>query len=239
MNFFRQNQMFLIAAILTAAFLISCRKNAEDALALVSDAEATEIMENSVSGRSAGAAMTTEDMATLADDYFNLCGVSGDTTLQHSNAAGPATCSSTFNLTWLVNCNNLNVPQNAVITINGNGTFTTQRWAGNNATTGSLTFTGLNPQAVAYLVNGTLTLQGDITGKLRKIDPSLACTTTVTITDLAIRKSDHQITGGTGTVVIVATNGKGQSQTINGSLVFNGDGTATATVNGHTHTFSL
>lgn len=231
--------MFLIAAVLTAAFLIACRKNAEDALALVSDAEATEIMENAVSGRSAGAAMPTEDMANLADNYFNLCGVSGDTTLQHSSAAGPVTCSSTIHLTWLVNCNNLNVPQNAVITVNGNSTFATQRWAGNNATTGSLTCTGLNPQASTYIGNGTLSLQGDITGHLRKIDPSLACTTTVALTDLAIRKSDHQITGGAGTVVIVATNGKAQSQTINGSLVFNGDGTATATVNGHTHTFSL
>lgn len=231
--------MLLCVSLFATLFFSSCRKNAEEIAALLEDSEAAEILESNVAERSAGATMPTIDMSQIIESYLQNCGIPGDTTLQRSRTTGAVTYNYTFNLGWVLHCSSLNVPQSADITIGGNGSFNTQRWAGADAASGTLTLTGLNPQATAYLFNGAYTLEGDLTGSLRKSNPTLHCTTTLNLTDLSIRKSDNQISGGTGTAVITATNGKGQSETLNGTLVFNGDGTVTVTVNGHVHTFPI
>ncbi len=234
-----KNQMLLIVAVFAATLLVSCRKNAEEIVALLSESEAAEIVEMAVAERSAGAVMPAVDMTTLVDSWLENCGVPGDTTLQRVKTTGPITYNYMFGMDWLLQCNNLNVPTAATAGIAGNGSFSTQRWTGSDATTGELTITGLNPQAPDYIVNGAYTLEGDVTGSFRNVNPTLECTTTLNLGDLTIRKSDRLITGGTGTATIVATNGKGQTETLNGTLVFNADGTVTVTVNGHTHTFPI
>lgn len=239
MTFFRQNQMFLIALFAMAFVWLSCQKSADEIADLLSSTEAAEIVESAVSERSGGSTMPTVDMAKLLETYLNNCGVPGDTSLSRTKTAGPVTYTYNFDLGWLVTCNNLNIPQSAAVTVAGNGSFSVAHWSGQDATTGNLTFTGLQPSATAYIVNGTYNLDGDITGNLRKTDPSLECTTAMTLKDLNIRKSDYVVTGGTGTAVITASNGKGRTATINASFVFNGDGTVTVTVNGYTYTFPL
>lgn len=231
--------MLLPIALLTTTLLLACRKDAEEVVEMLSNSEAAEIVENAVTARSAGATMPAEEMAKMLEGDLGDCGIPGDTSFQRSSTAGPVTYNYLFDLNWLINCNNLGVPQDAQVGIAGNGTFNTQRWSGNNTAAGTLTFAGLNPQATAYTVNGSYTLDGGLSGNLRKIDPTLDVEITVNLTDLTIRKSDRFITGGTGTVVITATNGRGRSETVNGTLVFNGDGTATVTVNGFSYTFPL
>lgn len=231
--------MFLALTLLTTTLLLACRKNAEEVVEMLSNTEAAEIMESAVASRSAGATMPAEEMAKMLEADLGDCGTPGDTSFQRSSTAGPVNYNYLFNLDWLINCNNAGIPQGAQVGVAGNGTFNTQRWSGNDVTTGALVFTGLNPQATAYTVNGSYTLDGGLTGNLRNIDPSLNVEITVNLTDLTIRKSDRFITGATGTVVLVATNARGRTETVNGALVFNGDGTATVTVNGFSYTFPL
>lgn len=219
--------------------LAACRKTPEEIAALVSESEAAEIAETAVSERTAGATMPAVDMAAILETTVQTCGVPGDTSFQRSQNSAAAGYEYTFNLGWLVNCNDLNIPQSASVDVSGAGSFTTAHWSGSDQTAGNLTFTGLAPSASEYVANGSYTLTGDLTGNLRRTDPTLDCTTEITLTNLSIRKSDYQITGGTGALEIAATNGQGNSQTLSGTLVFNGDGTVTATVNGHSHTFPL
>ncbi|MCC6459815.1 MAG: hypothetical protein IT260_05075 [Saprospiraceae bacterium] len=239
MNFIRQNQMLLAALVLTAALLASCRKSPEEVVALLSDTEAAELVENAVAERSAGATLPTVDMAALIENFLQDCGVPGDTTLQRNNTLGPVTYNYNFELGWLVNCNGANIPQDVQVTIEGNGAFSTAHWAGSDTSEGSLTFTGLGLQATAYVANGSYSLEGDVTGSLRNADPSLSVQTSLELKDLSIRKTDYYITGGTGTAVLVATNARGNTQTVNAALLFNGNGTVTVTVNGHSHTFPI
>ena len=234
-----KNQMLLTLLVFAAILLVSCRKNAEEIVALLSESEAAEIVENAVTERTAGATLPVVDMTEIIEGALQNCGVPGDTTLQRTKTAGPVSYNHTFELGWVVNCNNLNIPVDAAVTVGGDGAFSTQRWAGEESASGNLTFTGLNPQATAYVVDGSYSLEGDVTGSFRKVNPTLNCSTTLTLSGLNIRKSDKQITGGAGTAVISVSNGTGQTETINGTLVFNGDGTVTVTVNGHTHTFPI
>lgn len=229
---------FAFAAV-CLSFLAACRKSPEEIAALISESEAAEIAEASVAERTAGATMPAVDMAAILETTLQTCGVPGDTSFQRSQNSAAAGYQYTFNLGWLVQCNDLNIPQSASVDVSGAGSFTTPHWSGSDQTAGSLTFTGLAPSAPDYVANGSYTLTGDLTGSLRRVDPTFACVTEISLTNLTLRKSDYHITGGTGTLEITASNGQGNSQTLSGTLVFNGDGTATVTVNGHSHTFQL
>ncbi|MBV6442851.1 MAG: hypothetical protein EPGJADBJ_04577 [Saprospiraceae bacterium] len=237
----RKNQILPTLVLLASAlaFLSSCRKSAEDIAALISESEAAEIVETAVSDRTAGMAMPTVEMAQMLGNYLENCGVPGDTTLQKSNSNAFASYNYTFGLEWLIHCNDLGIPLDASVEVSGNGSFSTTRWSGNDQASGSLAFTGLSPQEPAYLVNGAYTLTGDLTGDLRRIDPTFDCTTTIAIADLVISKDTYEITGGTGTVQVSGTNGQGNTRTLDGTLTFNGDGTVTVVVNGHSHTFQI
>lgn len=229
-----------ITTLLFFAALISfaaCRKSGEEIVALLSETEASEIIETSVSARTAGVTEPTVEMAESMENYLNSCNVPGDTTIYKSNSIPAGSYNYTFNLDWLISCSNVGIPQSAAVGIAGNGTFGSAHWSGNNATNGELVFTGLSPQETAYIVNGSYTLNGDLTGNLRRIDPTLTCVTELTLTNMTISKSTYKVTGGAGTAVVKVTSGSGQQQTLNGTLVFNGDGTVTVTVNGHTHSF--
>ena len=237
----RINQILpaLVFVASALAFLSSCRKSAEDIAVLISESEAAEIVETAITERTAGLTVPTVDMAQIVDNYLENCGIPGDTTLQKSNTNPFATYDYTFGLEWLINCNDLGIPQNASVDVTGSGTFASSNWSGSDQANGTLTFTGLSLQAPEYIVNGSYTLTGDLTGDLRRIDPTFNCTTAITLTDLTISKTSYKITGGTGTVVITGTNGQGNTRTLNGTLTFNGDGTVTVVVNGHTHTFPV
>ncbi len=226
--------LFLAASALTA--FSSCKKDPEEIAALLSDSEAAEIVETTLSDRNAGAEMPTVDLAKLIESSLGSCGVPGDTTFSKSKA-GAVSYNYTFDLGWIVNCNALNIPQNATATLKGNGTFGTARWDGSTQGSGTLTFTGLALSAPAYIASGSYSTTGNLAGDFRKIDPSITCVTDLTLTNLTISKTTFVITGGTGTLKITATSANGQTQTFNGTLVFNADGTVTVTVNGHTHTF--
>jgi hypothetical protein len=220
-----------------AALLGACRKNAEEVIELLSDSEAAEIIETAVSDRSAGFTLPTVDMAQIVETYLQNCGTPGDTTLTKSASSPAASYSMNCQLNWLVNCSALGVPQDATLDLNGNGNFSTTRWNGTGQSTGNLVMGGLAPGATNYTLNGTYSLNGTITGNLRRIDPSFNCQVVMTLSALTLDKTTYQINGGNGTAVITAQTANGTPQTINATLVFNTNGTVTVTVNGHTHTF--
>lgn len=233
-----KNHLFLLFAFAMAvcSVLSSCKKDPEEVIELLSETEAAEIAENALSDRTAGAEMPTVDVAKLIESSLGSCGVPGDTSFQKSKA-GPVSYNYTFDLGWVVNCNGLNIPQNASVTLKGNGSFGTARWDGATQGSGTLTFTGLGLSDPNYIANGTYTAKGDLTGDFRNTDPTLNCTAEIALSGLTISKTTYKVTGGTGTIKITASNAKGQSKTLNGTLVFNADGTATVTINGHSHTF--
>lgn len=240
MKYFRNPVLFACALLTATLFtLSSCNKSTEEIAALITESEAAEIIETAVAQRSAGVTMPTIDMAALVDQYLENCGTPGDTTILKSKNGAATTFNYTFNMNWLVNCNALGIPLNASAAVTGNGSFNSLHWYGSNATNGSLVFTGLNPSAPNYIADGSYGLQGDITGSLRRNTPTFNCKTDVTVKDLTMRKSDYSIIGGTGTAVITATNGQGETTSLTGSLTFNGDGTVTVVINGQSHTFQL
>jgi hypothetical protein len=235
----QKNLPALFAALLlaAAATLSSCRKDPQEIIALLSESEAAEIIEDAIANKTAGFTMPTVDAAAIVETYLNSCNTPGDTLLNKVKTTGLATYDYTFGMDWLVACNDLSVPQSANVDIAGNGDFSSPHWQGSQVTVGDLTFTGLGLQDPAYIVNGTYNLVGDLTGSLRKVSPSFDCTVALTLTSLTMNKTNYQITSGTGTATVTATAANGDTKTLSGTLLFNGNGSATITVNDHTHTF--
>lgn len=222
-----------------ALSFISCRKDAEDIQALLSNSEAAEVMEIMITERTAGMTMPTIDMAAIAESVDYTCGVTGDTTYTLTKSVGATTYSRNFNMSWLVTCNNLNIPQSLDFDVNGSGTFTGLNWNGSTTSTGEMAFSGLGVQATDYNASGSYQYTGTFNGDLRRTDPSVNCVADLTLTDLVINKSTQQITGGTGTATLTATSGSGQTVVFEVNIVFNGNGSVTVTVNGHSHTFQV
>lgn len=237
----QKNLLPLFATLLFSALtaLTACRKDPEEIIALISNSEAAEIVETAMASKTAGFTMPVIDASQIIETYLNSYNTPGDTTVQKSKDGGAATYNYTFNMDWLVTCSNLNIPQSASVNIAANGAFTSLHWSGNDVTAGNLTYTGLDLQSPEYIVNGSYELEGDITGALRKVSPTFNCLTELHLTDLKINKSTLKITGGTGTVSVVGNAANGDTKTLNGSLVFNADGTVTVTVNGYSRTFPL
>lgn len=239
MKSYQKNLLPFFAILFFAALasLTSCRKDPEEVIELISNSEAAEIIEDAVASRTAGLSAPTIDAAALVDAYLNSCGTPGDTSYTKAKTGGVATYDYAFEMDWLITCSDLGVPQTANINIAGAGDFSSPHWLGTENTAGELVFTGLSPMEASYVVNGAYDLTGNLTGSLRKVSPSFDCVVTLHLTNLLIDKNTYKITGGSGTAVITASSANGQTKTLNGDLVFNGNGSATVTVNGHEHTF--
>jgi hypothetical protein len=87
-----RNQIFaLIVLIAGSLSFTACNKKTEEIQALVSNSEATEILETMITERTAGMTMPTVDMATILETVENNCGVAGDTTSRKHSGPPPTT----------------------------------------------------------------------------------------------------------------------------------------------------
>lgn len=235
-----RNPIIALCILLASSLaLTSCRKDAEDIQAILSNSEAAEVMEIMITERTAGMTTPTIDMAAIVESVDITCGVTGDTAYTLTKSVGATTYSRNFNMSWLVTCNNVNIPQSVDFDVNGTGTFTGLNWTGSTTSTGEMAFTGLGVQATDYNASGSYQYTGTFTGDLRRTDPSVNCVANLALTNLVINKSTQQITGGTGTATLTATSASGQTATFNVTIVFNGNGSVTVEVNGHSHTFQV
>ena len=233
-----RNQIFALVVLITGTLsFTACNKKAEEIQALVSNSEATEILETMITERTAGLTMPTVDMAAILETVENNCGVAGDTTYSLTKTLGAATYNRNFSLNWLINCNQLNIPEDATFKVTGAGTFAGVNWTGETACTGDMAFTGLSGQATEYSASGSYLYTGTLTGDLRRTDPSVTCEADLSLTNLRISKTTNQITAGTGTATLKATATSGETITVTASIVFNGNGSVTVNVNGRERTF--
>lgn len=229
--------MFITLFFATLAVLTSCRKDPEEIVELITNSEAAEIIEDAVANRTAGFTMPAVDAAQILETYLSTCNVPGDTSVNRSKSGTAASYDYIFSMEWLVICSNLGVPQSAAFDIMGNGDFSSPHWSGTDATVGDLTFTGLSPQELDYIINGSYDLTGNLTGSLRRVSPSIDCLVALDLANLTMDKSTYKITGGSGLATVTASTANGQSKMLIGTIVFNGNGSATVTVNGYEHTF--
>ncbi len=224
-------QLVLLTALLSS---LACRK---EQVTLLTETEALEIIETAMIRQCSGWSLSVSQCAQAVNASSLICGASYDTLWQAGQTDSLYSYQQTNALHWDIKCAP-QTPHNAEIMANGTGAFSAPHWNGENQTRTNLVFEGLEPGSMLYTVHGNFIRDGMLTGDQRTAYPDFTCLTFMSTTNLTIRKSDLQITGGVGAASVSAVIG-GYSTTLKGSVVFNGDGTATASFNGMSRTFSL
>ena len=118
------------------------------------------------------------------------------------------------------------------------GQYSTPRMSSADSTAGVWTLSGILPNAGSYTCNGTYNRIGSQISKVRN-KYNYNTIISFTVSSLVISKSTLKILSGSASGSISGTVSGGQSFNYTMSIVFNGDMTATVTINGKVYTVNL
>jgi hypothetical protein len=128
-----------------------------------------------------------------------------------------------------VNCDSNNAFNNVVFTESGSSTFEGPRLAWTATHGGSFTVSNLLVSEANYIVNGSMTRNAAGTITSRRRSENYTSTIVHSWTDINVNKDSRSIVSGTGTVNYSGSIA-GNTITRTGTIVYNGNGTATLTL---------
>lgn len=232
---------FLLVAVL---LLSSCRKN--DTTTTITADDAADAITYAFESSSGGTADELADASqyTLNQGYGKTegintlsCGVPFDSTITLTYNGANTTASYTHNWHMLLSCSGP-VPASLAFEGSYSGNFNSLRMQSSNTGSRALTVTGLEPSAQVYTFNGSTSRTGSHTSKVRN-QTTFNVTIQSSLSNVTVSKTSYHITGGSGTVTATCSTSGGNSQTFNGTIVFNNNSTATLTINGTNYTIQL
>ena len=231
----------LMTLLAIALLMGACKKEDNTPEETVNEEEIAAIVEGALMEDTEGLAKEASEAVYIADQYttktLGPCGQMYDSTFVRSYTSATITASYNATLSWIVNCNNLMIPQSVDFTSTAQGQWETPRmssddnansaWNVGNLTTGS-----------TYTLDGSYTRNGSQTSKVRNQN---VFTSTLVITSdaLNVDKTTRHIVSGTASFTLTGSGTGGNSFSHEGSLEFLGNGEVVITINGHSHTIDL
>jgi len=100
------------------------------------------------------------------------------------------------------------------------------------------TVSGLGASSANAVFAGSYNRIGSQVSKVRNHN-TFTSTLHYTLTNINVSKTDHHIVSGTASLTFDGQSTSGNTWTYNGSVTFNGNGTATLSINGNTYTINL
>ena len=208
----------------------------------VTSDEAADMVASSVSSNSNGVANVADDATLSATTMTNAhakCGTVRADTISRQSAAG-ATTTYSYNLTYnyTVNCNSSSQPDSLMSSLIYSGSFNGPNLSSSNSGSSIFTVSGLLPTATDFVINGEYKRAGTFKSK---IDTTNAGNNNIDIkiAALTLKRPGRSIVSGSATISITGTVPKKGTFSYTGTLVFNGDGTATLTINGTVYKINL
>ena len=220
----------LIAAGLTFS-AASCKKDSTGTSAeTVTEADAAELTTDAITPETGGMTAQLSSSTTIEKTVALSCGVSKDSTIIKSSAAG-ASPSYSYNLNWnyMLTCNGI-IPSQLAFNFTGSGSYDGVRLSSKDNSQGSFTLTGLPPTSSQYLFSSTYTRAGTTTSKIAR-QYTFTSNIKITSSNIAVDKTTQQIVSGTAAVTIAATSTSGKTFNFNGTVTFLGNKKATIVLN--------
>lgn len=118
------------------------------------------------------------------------------------------------------------------------GVYDTPRMSSDDNATLQWTLSGLDASAETATLDGSYVRNGSQVSKVRNQN-TFTSTLTYDLEAISVNKSTHEIASGTASLVFNGLSSNGNSYSYNGSVVFNGNGSATLTINGNTYNIQL
>ena len=207
----------------------------------LTDEEAAEIVENAVSPETGGFSTQMTEAAIVADLIIvkhPLCGKQFDSTRVIKKTSGARTFDYTFDWTWGMVCDSNNDPQAINYSYTMDGTYDTPRWSSDDDASHTFQLTGLAPADPFFLYDGNYTRNGFQASKVGQ-QRSVTSVFTASTTGTEIDKNTHEVHTGTVNFSLTGSVSNGNTFSKVGTIVFNGNGTATITINGNTWTIQV
>jgi hypothetical protein len=236
-------KLSLVTMLLLSA--VACKKTGNSPSSRisgnVSTDEAADMVGASLSVNSNGIANISDDAALAANAVVTAhtpCGTTRTDSISRQSHSGSAV-SFNYKLKYAftVNCSN-NQPDSLSASLTYSGSFSGPRLSSTNSGSSIFTVNGLLPTAKDFVINGEFKRSGSFQSKA---DTSNHGNNNIDIIlkGLTIRKVQRTIAAGSATFSISGDVPHKGSFSFNGTLVFNGDGTATLTINGAVYTINL
>jgi hypothetical protein len=239
----KTTKLFLLACLLCAAG--ACNDDDDDSSAITSE-EAADVVGSSLAINSSGltavvnASVEGTDAALEASEGGRTaaCGYTNELTFSATNLPGALiTYSYDYSYSYILTCGN-DIPQSLAVTTAYEGQFDAPRLASQHTGSSNLTITALDETETSYIINGDYDRAGSFQSKIRNKNSSTS-TVDFSVDDLTVDKTNQKILSGSASVTITGSvTGKG-SFTYTASVVFEGDGTATVTINGTVYIVDL
>jgi hypothetical protein len=236
-----------ITKIITLGWLIfilllvgSCDKK-DEILEALSNLEAKELVESSLQKSTAGFNTEIEEISeeSLEDYAINLdCDVQYQNDFERHYTGSIVTANYDVNWSYQMDCNDLSVPQSINFSASSDGSYNTQIISSQDRTESSISMFGLQPTSDNLTLSGYFRRIG--TQELSVLlTRQVNSTVEIMFTDIIVNKETHLIDSGNATIILTGTTTEGQTFSFTGSLIFNGQRTATLTINGDTYTIDL
>lgn len=224
-----------------AALAFTSCDNASDTetLNLITEDNAIEVIESVFLDGTEGVTNEIEDAASIArtvsltDKTYISCNESFDSSLVKDVDLSRLTAAYSTAWNWSFTCNNYNVPEVLLFGREAIGNYETLRFNGNTQSTSNWTVSDLILGPV-WVYNGTFDRTGSHLSSINN-ENNLRFMLKTTFSDLEVDKHDLKIIQGQGTLNLTLTDDLGNSLNAEGSIVFNGDETATVNINGNTY----
>jgi len=180
---------------------------------------------------------TTQGMASqMADVAILLSGGSGsqtktrapefDTTVVRIGAIGQYSWNYTFHLGY-----NITGSNTMAFTYGMHGTYETPRMSSDDSASANWVVLGILPADSNCSISGTYNRQGSQTSKVREKN-HFTTSIALNLASVVVNKASHHIVSGTVNGTFSVTGSQGGTATWNVTIVFNGNQTATVTLNG-------
>ncbi len=234
----------LCLILLLGLFVLSCKKNESEIVEGVSTDEAVEIISKAISSESYGLVSNITEASEKAKStkvYTEAPTINCGQGYQNNFTADESTNNYSYNYsinaTYLLNCTAAKLPQAFTYTHNLKGTYDTNRMESDDTAQSSFSITGLEVQADNAVLNGEYNRTGsqDYTlANAKEFDSK----TSVIVKNINLNKVTAEILSGTASVNLEVIY-MSKAYKFSGNIVFNGNDSATITVNGATYTIQL
>lgn len=247
-----QIKTLLMLLIFSSLCFVSCSEDEDEIRptnTVVNDEEFSEILESSFVeeggiitdlnfistslGNTAGRG-ETENMAMSSDLSAVNCNQTVSESFSNSNTVGNRSWTVQTSWTWTLNCDVQN--NNASFDLNGNGSldFDGPNLSKDITRTHDFNVTGIEPSSNEWTYNANHSRDGFIQSNVGNQN-SMNTLLTYGSTDIVVSKATEMIVSGTFEIDFSATTSTGNSVTRGATVVFNGNQTATVTLdNGNT-----
>lgn len=221
----------LTTIILAMVILVSSCKKAEELIETVSEEEAAEAVENSISSESGGLAQQIEE-STAIINYFNeskndLCGMSFDSTISIVNSSETViTYHYNLNWEWVINCNQSQMPESVIFSYEMDGGYDAPRMSANDNASQSLKLSGLDMSSDYWTYNGSYVREGTCQSKIGE-QRSFTTKITFEVINVKVDKVTGRLINGTSNVSMNAKTSEGKTFSFDGVITFTGGETAT------------